>query len=67
MKIELMFVLAGHEASGRMNLYIASHVHHIEGVSPEKSKALIETLYKHASNPKYIVAIEVRSLHHSSA
>jgi len=42
-----------------MNLYIASHVHHIEGVSPEKSRQLIETLYKHASQQKYVVAIEV--------
>jgi len=49
-----------HEPSGRMNLYIASHVHHIEGVSPEKSKALIDTLYAHACNPKYVQAIEVR-------
>ena len=42
-----------------MNLYIASHTHHIEGVSPEKSRQLIDTLYTHASNPKYTVAIEV--------
>ncbi|KAK5122161.1 hypothetical protein LTR85_004407 [Meristemomyces frigidus] len=47
-----------HDPSGRMNLYIASHVHHIEGVSPEKSKQLIDTLYKHACDPKYTVAIE---------
>lgn len=42
-----------------MNLYIASHVHHIEGVSPEKSRQLIDTLYKQACEPKYTVAIEV--------
>lgn len=42
-----------------MNLYIASHVHHLEGVSPEKSRQLIDTLYKHACDPKYRVAIEV--------
>jgi len=46
-----------------MNLYIASHVHHIEGVSAAKSAQLISTLYKHACDPKYIVAIEVRSPH----
>ena len=43
-----------------MNLYIASHAHHIEGVSPEKSRQLLDTLYKHACQPKYIVAIDVR-------
>lgn len=41
-----------------MNLYIASHAHHIEGISPEKSKQLLETLYKHACSPKYCVAID---------
>lgn len=46
-----------HEASGRMNLYIASHVHHIEGASREKSQQLIERLYKHACQPKYVVSI----------
>lgn len=47
-----------HEPSGRMNLYIASHVHHIEGVSEEKSKQLIDTLYKHAAQPRYVTSIE---------
>ncbi|WPH01853.1 Clavaminate synthase-like protein [Acrodontium crateriforme] len=48
-----------HEPSGRMNLYVASHIHHIEGVSDQKSRELIETLYKHACDPKYVVSIEV--------
>lgn len=47
-----------HEASGRMNLYIASHIHHIEGLSPEASRALIDKLYKHATQPKYLVSVE---------
>ncbi|GAB7347199.1 hypothetical protein MBLNU459_g3307t2 [Dothideomycetes sp. NU459] len=50
-----------HEPSGRMNLYIASHVHHIEDVSPEKSKELIQALYQHATQPKYVVSIEWQS------
>lgn len=49
-----------HEPSGRMNLYIASHVHHIEGASPEKSKQLIETLYGHATQQKYVVSLDWR-------
>lgn len=47
-----------HVPSGRTNLYIASHVHHIEGVSSEKSKHLIDALYKHATQQKYITSIE---------
>lgn len=40
-----------------MNVYIASHVHHIEGLSPEKSKALIDRLYSHCCQSKYVVSI----------
>lgn len=48
-----------HEPSGRMNLYIASHVHHIEGLPAAESRALIVRLYAHACQPKYVVAIDV--------
>lgn len=41
-----------------MNLYIASHAHHVEGVSAEKSKEIIDAVYKHACNPKYVVSID---------
>lgn len=47
-----------HEPSGRMNLYIAAHVHHIEGMEPSESRALIDRLYSHAIQPKYVVEIE---------
>ncbi|KAH8812901.1 alpha-ketoglutarate-dependent 2,4-dichlorophenoxyacetate dioxygenase [Xylogone sp. PMI_703] len=47
-----------HEASGRMNLYIASHAHHIEDMDPEDSKALLDRLYSHAKQPKYVVEVE---------
>ncbi|KAK4988737.1 hypothetical protein LTR50_003701 [Elasticomyces elasticus] len=47
-----------HEPSGRLNLYIASHVHHIEGVSAERSEELIDELYAHACRPEYTVSLE---------
>jgi alpha-ketoglutarate-dependent 2,4-dichlorophenoxyacetate dioxygenase len=47
-----------HEASGRMNLYIAAHTHHIEDMDQEKSRALLDTLFQHATQPKYLVEIE---------
>lgn len=47
-----------HEASGQMNLYIASHVHHIEGLPADESRMLIEKLYSHSCQSKYVVPIE---------
>lgn len=47
-----------HEPSGRMNLYIAAHVHHIEGMKTAESKALFDQLYEHAKQPKYVFEVE---------
>lgn len=48
-----------HEPSGRWNLYIASHVHHIEGLeSKAESDRLRGMLYQHATQRKYVVSIE---------
>ncbi|RDL38139.1 Uncharacterized protein BP5553_05572 [Venustampulla echinocandica] len=47
-----------HEASGRMNLYTAAHIHHIEDLEPQKSQKLIDDLFQHASQKKYVVEIE---------
>lgn len=47
-----------HEPSWRMNLYIAAHAHHIEGMKPESSKALLDWLYEHAKQPKYIFEVD---------
>lgn len=50
-----------HEPSGRMNLYIASHVHHIEGLEPEASRRLFDTLYAHVQRPENTVRVEWRN------
>ncbi|KAK2760546.1 alpha-ketoglutarate-dependent -dichlorophenoxyacetate [Colletotrichum kahawae] len=47
-----------HERSGRMNLYLAMHVHHIEGLGAEESKELFEKLFAHATQDKYRVMVE---------
>lgn len=53
------YLLQQHEASGRMNLYIASHVHHLEGPeSTEKMQEFFKELYAHATQNKYVVEIE---------
>lgn len=47
-----------HEPSGRMNLYIGTHIHHIEDVSKEKSDELLAKLMEHATAEKYGVTLE---------
>lgn len=39
------------------NLYIASYVHHIEDMPESESRALIDELLAHVSQPKYRVTI----------
>ena len=46
-----------HEPSGRMNLYIAAHAHHVDDVPAEKSKELLNTLLAHTTQPKYVVSV----------
>lgn len=46
-----------HEPSGRMNLYVAKHAHHIEGVSEERSNELLKTLIDHATQDKYTISV----------
>ncbi|KAF2187324.1 alpha-ketoglutarate-dependent 2,4-dichlorophenoxyacetate dioxygenase [Zopfia rhizophila CBS 207.26] len=46
-----------HEPSQRMNLYIAAHAHHVEGVSKEKSDELLRTLLEHATQEKYRISV----------
>lgn len=47
-----------HERSGRMNLYLAMHIHHIEGLEPEASKKLFDKLFVHATQDKYRLMVE---------
>lgn len=47
-----------HEPSGRWNLYVASHVHHIEGLEGAESDRLRDMLYEHASQGKYVVRVD---------
>lgn len=52
------YLVQRHEMSNRMNLYIAAHVHHIENLDQKASKQLIDDLYAHAIQEKYVVEIE---------
>jgi len=46
-----------HEPSGRMNLYIAAHVHHLDALEESESTKLIQELYTHATQSQYQVEI----------
>ncbi|KAK4216208.1 hypothetical protein QBC37DRAFT_417584 [Rhypophila decipiens] len=56
-------ILQVHEPSGRMNLYIGAHLHHLEDSTgaeiPEKeSSELIDTLNKHATQENNVVSVQ---------
>ena len=48
-----------HEPSGRMNLYVGAHLHHIEGegMTAEKSAELLRRLNEHVTQEKYRVSV----------
>jgi len=47
-----------HEPSGRMNLYIAAHAHHVEGLPAEQSAQLLKGLMDHATQEKYKMSFQ---------
>lgn len=51
-------VVQQHERSGRMTLYIATHIHHIDGLEPQASKKLFDRLFTHATQGKYRLLVE---------
>ncbi|KIW98467.1 uncharacterized protein Z519_00128 [Cladophialophora bantiana CBS 173.52] len=42
-----------HEPSGRMNLYVTSYTHHIDGMDLEKGQTLIKEIFEHVQQDKY--------------
>ena len=63
-----------HPETGRLSLYIGVHVSHVEGLSPEESKALLARLTEHVGRPGFcythrwrkgdVVMWDNRTLHH---
>lgn len=56
-----------HEPSGRMDLYIGAHLHHLERqvadgslveIPEQESRELIDLLYKHVTRDTYVVSVE---------
>lgn len=46
-----------HEGSGRKNLLLTSYAHHFDGMTAEESKPLMDKLWVHLAQPKYICTI----------
>ena len=46
------------EASGRMDLLIAAHLHHIEGLAPAESEALVAKWFSHVTRRKNVLSME---------
>ncbi|KAJ5721421.1 alpha-ketoglutarate-dependent 2-4-dichlorophenoxyacetate dioxygenase [Penicillium malachiteum] len=51
-------LLQCHESSGRETMYLAAHIHHIEGLDEIESKTLFEQLFTHATQPRYVLRVE---------
>ncbi|KAF2835211.1 alpha-ketoglutarate-dependent 2,4-dichlorophenoxyacetate dioxygenase [Patellaria atrata CBS 101060] len=46
-----------HEESGRMNIYVAAHTHHLEGLPEAESSAMIKRLLEHTTQAKYVFTV----------
>jgi len=53
-------IVQRHEQSGRMNLYVGGHMHHLEGegMTPEKSDEWLKFLNEHTAQKKYVVGVK---------
>ncbi|CAN8105600.1 unnamed protein product [Discula destructiva] len=47
-----------HEPSGRMNMYIAAHAYNIDGWQKEEAQPVIENLFQHATQDKYVLTVD---------
>lgn len=50
-------LLQKHEPSGRETLYLAAHMHHIEGLEPARSDELFQRLFSHATQERFVLSI----------
>lgn len=47
-------LVRSHAHSGRRSLYLASHIRSIRGMADEQSRALLERLMQHATQPQFV-------------
>ena len=51
-------VIQKHEPSGRMNLYVGAHAHHLVGVGDEESKRLLKECMEWATREEGVCEVE---------
>ncbi|TDZ16768.1 Alpha-ketoglutarate-dependent 2,4-dichlorophenoxyacetate dioxygenase [Colletotrichum orbiculare MAFF 240422] len=51
-----------HAPSGRMNLFVPSHCHHIDGLDEAGGREKLRFLYGHATQDKYVVSVPWRNV-----
>ncbi|KAJ0414068.1 hypothetical protein BJY00DRAFT_321364 [Aspergillus carlsbadensis] len=51
-------LLQVHERTGIPMIYLAKHIHSLEGVSAEESQAILDRLFDHATQDKYVINVE---------
>lgn len=51
-------LLQVHERTGIPTIYLAKHIHSLEGVTPEESQSTLDRLFEHATQDKYIVDVQ---------
>jgi len=56
-KMHLHKIVQKHEPSQRMNLYVATHAHHIDGLPVQEGQEILDRLIKHCTQPKYTVSV----------
>ncbi|RFU34759.1 hypothetical protein B7463_g1532, partial [Scytalidium lignicola] len=47
-----------HPESGRKTLYLTTYCHHFDGMTAEESKPIIDALFEHATQDKYVTTIQ---------
>lgn len=47
-----------HERSGLPTIYLAKHIHSLEGVPADESQAILDRLFEHATQDKYVIEAE---------
>ncbi|KAE8345152.1 hypothetical protein BDV24DRAFT_171090 [Aspergillus arachidicola] len=52
------WLLQVHERTGIPTIYLAKHIHSLEGVSPEESQSILDRLFDHATQDKYVIEVE---------
>ncbi|WVW79045.1 hypothetical protein I302_101008 [Kwoniella bestiolae CBS 10118] len=51
-----------HEPSGRTNLYIAAHAHHVEGMPIEEGQRELHELLTHAGSPEFTTKVQWKNI-----